>query len=147
MDIFTIVDIVEDFLIKNNFYEEFIEEFKFFKIAQILNYLISTGSEEYFQLAKSKFSDIHLDDNNILLKTTLSRYNLVLKSNSLKEYIENEHSLKIEELSNNIKSFERKNDKLIKENEKLENELEKSKKMHDSITSSRSWKMTKRFRK
>lgn len=147
MDIFTIVDIVEDFLIKNNFYDEFIEEFKFFKIAQILNYLISTGSEEYFQLAKSKFSDIDLDDNNILLKTTLSRYNLVLKSNSLKEYIDNEHSLKIEELSNNVKSFKRKNDKLTKENKKLEKELEKSKKMYDSIASSRSWKITERFRK
>ena len=147
MDIFTIVDIVEEFLIKNKFYDEFIEEFKFFKIAQILNYIISTDSEEYFQLAKSEFSKIHLDENNILLKSTLSRYNLVLKSNSLKEYVDNEHSLKIEELSSNIKSFERSNEKLIKENKKLEKELEKSKKIHDSISSSRSWKITKKFRK
>ena len=147
MDIFTIVDIVEEFLIKNKFYDEFIEEFKFFKIAQILNYIISTDSEEYFQLAKSEFSKIHLDKNNILLKATLSRYNLVLKSNSLKEYVDNEHSLKIEELSSNIKSFERSNEKLIKENKKLEKELEKSKKIHDSISSSRSWKITKKFRK
>ena len=147
MDIFTIVDIVKEFLIKNKFYDEFIEEFKFFKIAQILNYIISTDSEEYFQLAKSEFSKIHLDKNNILLKATLSRYNLVLKSNSLKEYVDNEHSLKIEELSSNIKSFERSNEKLIKENKKLEKELEKSKKIHDSISSSRSWKITKKFRK
>ena len=147
MDIFHIVDIVEEFLVKNNFYDEFTEEFKFFKITQILNYLISTGSEEYFQLAKSKFLDINLDEINILPKTKLNRYNLVLKCNSLEEYIQKEHSLHIEELSNKIKSFEKKNKKLTNENKKLEKDLKKSKKLYDSISSSRSWKMTKRFRK
>lgn len=147
MDIFQIVDIVEEFLIKNNFYDEFVEEFKSFKITQILNYLISTGSEEYFQLAKSKFLDIDLDENNVLIKTTLSRYNLVLKCNSLEEYIQKEHSLRIDELSNKINSFKKKNKKLINENKKLEKDLKKSKKLFDSISSSRSWKMTKRFRR
>ena len=146
-DIFQIVDIVEDFLKKNNFFNEFEEEFKFFKIKQILNYLISTGSQDYFQLAKSKFLEIHLDENNILSKTILSRYNLVLNSDSLNEYISKEHDLKIEELTIKIQTLEKRNAKLIDENKKMESELNESKRLYDSIRSSRSWKMTKRFRK
>ena len=88
-----------------------------------------------------------MDEINILPKTKLNRYNLVLKCNSLEEYIQKEHSLHIEELSNKIKSFEKKNKKLTNENKKLEKDLKKSKKLYDSISSSRSWKMTKRFRK
>ena len=146
-DIFQIVDIVEDFLKKNNFYNEFEDELKFFKIKQILNYLISTGSQDYFQLAKSKFLEIDLDENNILSKTILSRYNLVINSNSLNEYISKEHDLKIEELTIKIQTFEKRNAKLIDENKKMESELNESKRLYDSIRSSRSWKMTKRFRK
>ena len=35
----------------------------------------------------------------------------------------------------------------IDENKKMESELNESKRLYDSIRSSRSWKMTKRFRK
>ena len=108
-DIFEICDLVEMFLIEKNFYDEFKEEFVFFKIAQILSKIISTESEEYFQLAKDEFSNMNVSNNSKIPDYYLKRFNLVLKSNSLIEYITGHYEISlfnlnsvISDLKNNI---------------------------------------------
>ena len=86
MDIFRICDIVEGFLKDNNYYDEFVEEFKYFKIKQIFNYISSTGTEEYFRLAKDELLAIDIDDNNIIPEYLMKEYNMIINSDSFKEY-------------------------------------------------------------
>ena len=97
-DIFKICNLVESFLVTNNFYEEFIEEFKLFKITQIFNYLLTTNTEEYFSMAKKEFSEMYLDENNIVPKALKNKFDLVLKSESLKQYKSNFESSQVNEI-------------------------------------------------
>lgn len=103
-DIFKICNLVESFLITNNFYDEFIEEFKLFKITQIFNYLLTTNTEEYFSMAKKEFSEMSLNENNIVPKPLKNKFDLILKSESLEQY-------KIYEKSSQIKKIKTKNTK------------------------------------
>ena len=86
-NIFKIIDIVENYLNENDFIDEFEDEFDFFKVTQIIYYLISTKSEEYFQKAKTELSKVRLSENHLLYYSLLNKYYLVLESNSFEEYI------------------------------------------------------------
>lgn len=93
IDIMKICDLVETFLKEEGYFTEFIQEFVTFKVTQILNYIISSNYEEYFQAAKKEFAEIkrtYLDnpnfDNNILPKESFDKINIILKSFSLESY-------------------------------------------------------------
>ena len=45
---------------------EFKDEFDFFKITQVLNYILSTNTEEYFNKAKNEFLKISLSGNHLI---------------------------------------------------------------------------------
>lgn len=85
-DIFKVIDMVEDYIRKNGYYDELENEFIFFKIAQILVYLKSENSGEYFQKAKGEFEKITIKDRRTLKKYALRGYDLVLNSNDIVEY-------------------------------------------------------------
>jgi glycosyltransferase involved in cell wall biosynthesis len=85
-DIFKVIDMVEDYLKKSSHYDELENEFIFFKIAQILVYLKSEKSEEYFQKAKEEFEKITIKDEKTLKKYALKGYNLVLSSKNYSDY-------------------------------------------------------------
>jgi|GEM_PF-784567 len=112
IDIFKICDLVEDFLKEENYYDEFIGEFTFFKVTQILNYIISSNYEEYFQLAKKELNEIKTefldssDFNNIIPQHMLDKIDMVLSSRTLEFY-----KLNLE--LNNLKE----------DNDKLKNEI------------------------
>lgn len=95
-DIFKIIDLVEDFLFNNNYFDEFKLEFYSFKIIQILQYLNKTHNEKYYKLAKKKFEELNSifteDIRNELSNIVFNwkDYLKVLNSSSLHEYQENE---------------------------------------------------------
>ena len=130
MDIFRICDIVENFLKTENYYDEFENEFVYFKITQIMNYMETTNSEEYFQFAKKEFLEI---DKKTIRKTSLPKYNLVVSCNSFDE-------LKLK------KEMQAKINKLSRQNKKLKKEIKDLKKQNESLLKSRSWKVTKPLR-
>lgn len=106
MDMFNIVDMVEDYLIKVNKYKEFEDEFIFFKIAQILKYIITSRNEDYFIKAKDEFSKIKIKNKKSLKKYALKGYKRVLKSPSYIDYIINYYELKLNKLSKkNINNY------------------------------------------
>ena len=88
-DIFKIIYMVEDYLKVNKLSNEFKEEFEFFKVTQITNYLISTNSEDYFKKSKEEFSKLDISNNNLISVSLFKKYNLVLNSDSLNEYVNN----------------------------------------------------------
>lgn len=117
-DIFEIIDCVEKYLYENGFMEEFKEEFVLFKVTQILNYILSTKSEDYFQKAKIEFLKIdltYINKNDYLV----SRVKLVLNSNSLIEYSHNHFNIIIDNLNEKIINLNNQNLKLTDENKNL----------------------------
>lgn len=92
-DIFKIIDLVEDFLLENNYFEELKLEFYFFKIHQILQYLNKTHNENFFEIAKEKFDELNkifTEDIEIKLKNSYvlnwEDFLKVLNSKSIEEY-------------------------------------------------------------
>lgn len=101
MDIFEVVSSVESFLIENNIYGNFKNEFDLFKLTQILNYILTSNSEEYFQKAKTEFTNLKLgSDNQLISDYIMKRYKLVLNSDSLISYIIGHYDIIYEELAN-----------------------------------------------
>ena len=85
-DIFEVIKIVKEYLENENYYYEFKNEFELFKIIQILNYIVSTDSEDYFQLAKEEFSKIKDVSKLKISDKNLEKFVLVLNSDSLEDY-------------------------------------------------------------
>ena len=83
-DIFSIIQIVEDFLRDEGLFEEFKREFGYFKINRI-TYEISGRPNEYFLIAKEQLSEIDLE-NELLSKNVSFKAKTILNSNSIEEY-------------------------------------------------------------
>ena len=154
IDIFRICDIVENFLRDNGFIEEFKDEFDLFKITQVLNYILSTNTEEYFIKAKEEFLNIELSQNHLIDDYKFKRYQLILDSNNLYEYLRGHYSFEIRELderNNELKEENKKllskNKELTKSNKKLRNNVKELKEFKKNVLTSNSWKLTSGLRK
>lgn len=166
-DIFKIIDIVEKFIMDNKYYGELKDEFDLFKITQILNYILSTGEEEYFQKTKEEFSKIKISSQTNISEYYLARYDLVLRANNLIEYINEHYEIYINNLKKDISNLKSKNEslsekcdtfkydlnrlsnrnkKLIDSNKKYKKDLKAIKKFKTSVLNSNSWKLTKPLR-
>ena len=96
-DIFEIINLVEEYLINEDYYEEFRGEFDLFKITQILNYVSVTKTEEYFQKAKTEFSKIEVSSNHLISHALLDKYEILLNADNYHEFeIKNYYNLKDE---------------------------------------------------
>lgn len=146
IDIFKICDIVEDFLKDEGFYDEFVNEFKLFKITQITNYLISTGTDEYFNIAKEEFSKMDIDfELNDQLTTQID---LILKSDSFKDYnVKLNYFNNINLLKKENETLKKQNKDLKNKNKKLTKDLKELKKFNSSLLNSTSWRLTEPLRK
>lgn len=90
-DIFKIVDYVENFLKNEGYFDEFRDDFLIFKITQLSMYIISSNSEEYFNMVKSSFNDLNFLDTDAYISlikrnNALKRYNSIINSSSIREY-------------------------------------------------------------
>lgn len=85
IDIFRICDLVEEFLVEEEVFDEFREEFIKFKIAQISNYAVSCNYEPYYMKAMEEFSK--MDISNLKMPEYLrERYEMLLESDSYNDY-------------------------------------------------------------
>ena len=107
-DIFKVIYMVEDYLVKNNRYDEFEDEFIFFKIAQILLYLKSEKSEEYFTKTKEEFEKITIKNEKTLRKYDIKHYNLVLNSENYEDYIKKINNKNVKNHNKSTISFKNK---------------------------------------
>lgn len=145
-DIFKICDIVEEFLKSEGVYDEFNVEFRTFKVKQIITYIISTGTEEYFRLAKNEISKMKIDFE--IPKHFSFQFNAVLESDSYREYeTKIKYFNELNKLKKENKRLAKKNKKLKKKNKKLTEEIKELEEFKSSILSSRSWKLTEPLRK
>ena len=150
-DIFRICDIVEEFLVDNDFYDEFEYEFINFKLYQILYYIISSNSEYYFKYAQNEFNKMKL--NRKLISNTVKKdYELVISSKTYEEYRVSRNAPltyddnNIDELKVINKQLEQENKKIKEEYETLNLEKNDYKNKYNTLLSSNSWKITKPLR-
>ena len=140
MDIFKVVNSVENFLKDENYFEKIKNEFVKFKYGQLNQYITISKSETYFNIAKKEIENLneYIDENNLkrILEKSYKEYNLILNSNSFKEYDYKLH----------INKLKKENKKLKKENKKLNKKLKKVKQLNKSLINSNSWKITKPIR-
>lgn len=87
-DIFKVIDLVEDYLKDNNYYDELEDEFIYFKIGQILRYIVSTDSEDYFNKAKEEFANIEIKNEKSIKRKYLKQYYDVLASDDYSQFLD-----------------------------------------------------------
>ncbi len=143
-DIFEMIDIVEEYLIENNYYDEFKWDLDYFKFRRADFHLLKSFSDEYFQTAKRRYSNIKYFD--LFKEEELDRFNLVLECNDFIEYLTKLYLIDTENLRKNNKKLKRQNSKLKRENKDLSEKIEELNNLNNEITSSNSWKITKPLR-
>ena len=136
IDIMKIVDLVEEFIVNEGYFEELKEEFFYFKVNQIDMYMISSHSEDYFQLAKKKLLELDYDDIKHIGERLLESYNLIINSSNYENYL----------LLRKIKKLEKSNKTLKRKNKALKAKNKKLSKTNKELMSSSSWKVTKPLR-
>lgn len=141
-DIFSIIDIIEDFLKEEGLFDEFKKEFDYFVINRV-TYEIRDRPEEYFDLAKERLTDIDLN-NDLLAKDVRFKAETILNSDTLESY---NYKMEIYTLEKKVNSLSKKNKNLSNENKKLKKDLKKVKDKNKEILNSKSWKLTNAFRK
>lgn len=153
-DIFKIIGIVENIIRDEGLFDELIHEFYTFKLYHILNYIITTDSERYFEMAQEEFRNT--DKKYIEKDTNLcKRYDVVIESNNYSEFklkydlinFEIEKNYEISKLKEEQKNLKKKNKSLKKKNKKLKQQNNELKQKIDELLNSNSWKLTKMFRR
>lgn len=85
INFFTLSDIIKDYLVENNFFDEFKQEFEAFQVVKLVYYMGFTDSVEYFTKAKAILENIDIDKNSLILKKDKDRAKLILESDTFKE--------------------------------------------------------------
>lgn len=122
INFFTLSDIIEDYLVENNYFDEFREEFYTFQTSKLVYYMGFTDSVEYYTKAKAVLENLDaafLKDSSSKVspdKKDLDKADIILDSDNLKEA-------------------------------KLALELYDCKRRVKSMQESKSWKVTKPLRK
>lgn len=143
VDIMKIINLVEEFIKSEDYFEEFEKEFYEFKVNQITLYMISSHSDEYFNLAKRNLLELNPDDIKEIPWYLLLRYEWTVTSYSFREY---ELKKQLYELERDYKRLIIKRKPLKDKNNKLKKKLIKSNKYNKRILNSTSWKVTKPLR-
>lgn len=148
-DIFKIIDIIKEFLMTEGYFEEFEKEFYNFEVNHTLLYILNTDSEEYYSIAQERLSQV--DKRYIKNKNSLKKYELVMEIDNYTEFKLRYQELLVmiekTKLTNKINKLKKERDQLISENNKLRKDYESIKKTNENILNSKSWKVTKPFRK
>lgn len=84
INFFRLSDIIEDYLVKNDFIDEFTDEFAAFKIVKLVYYMGFTDSEEYYTKAKEELSNVNANFS-LIGDNDIDKMNIILDSDNLKE--------------------------------------------------------------
>lgn len=147
IEIFDVIDSVENYLTENGFLDEFKDELDLFMIVQALTYILCNNSEEYFQLTKERFSRIELSPNHIVEPHRVNLYKFVLESNNYAEYLKSYYSYMLRNSKAENHNLQLENIELKNKNKNLNSENMSLKEQNNALLNSNSWKMTKPLRK
>lgn len=162
MNIFKVIDSVKEFLINNNFLNEYKKEFDYFKVKQINRHMKVPISEKYFKKAKIYLEDVDGRNNDLIPKNELIKYEVIIES-SVDDIKNFDEKLKLKKQknkngrssdenpiskeskkfsltefflnkSNSYQFYKKGYDKLNKKNKKLNKKIKKIKKKNKSLS-------------
>lgn len=84
INFFRLSDIIEDYLVKNDFIDEFTDEFAAFKIVKLVYYMGFTDSDEYYTKAKEELSNVNANFS-LIGDNDIDKMDIILDSDNLKE--------------------------------------------------------------
>ena len=152
-DIFKIVDIVESILKSETDFEELEFEFNKFLLYNISYYLVSSQSEEYFNLAKERYLKVDEKFVKDMPKTMIKKYYAVINNDSYDKFRFEFMCIEYDALKESNDSLRKSHDSLRKSYEKLKDDNYNLRKSRDyyydtynELISSNSWKLTKPLR-
>ena len=137
-NIFNVIKSIEDFLIEEGFMDDFKYEFELFKLNQISRHMVVPISKEYFNVAKDEFLNMNPSANPLIKNTHLDKYKVTLNLS--------ESDLDKFEEYFNLVHLQNKKENLENKIEKLDKILIEQKDIHENLSSSYSWKITKPLR-
>ena len=88
VNFFTLSDIIEDYLVENNYFDEFKEEFYTFQTSKLVYYMGFTDSVQYYTKAKGILTDLSknfLKESSLPDKKDLDKADIIIDSDNLKE--------------------------------------------------------------
>ncbi|MBE6501052.1 MAG: glycosyltransferase [Methanobrevibacter thaueri] len=138
--IFKVVDRVKDFLVSENYYDRFKNEYELFRIAQIIRHIPQNPDEEYYKKAKSYLDGINSDKNPLVSKHIKRRWDAF--SNASNPYVY-EINREIPLLHERHSELKQEKQKLKKQKKKYIRQLENQKNIQKEIYSTRIWKLIK----
>lgn len=84
INFFRLSEIIEDYLVKNDFIDEFKDEFAAFKIVKLVYYMGFTDSDEYYTKAKEELSNVNANFS-LIGDNDIDKMDIILDSDNLKE--------------------------------------------------------------
>ena len=84
INFFRLSEIIEDYLVKNDFIDEFTDEFAAFKIVKLVYYMGFTDSDEYYTKAKEELSNVNANFS-LIGDNDIDKMDIILDSDNLKE--------------------------------------------------------------
>ena len=146
LDILKVNSIIEKFLMDNNYFMELFNEFNKFKFIHMINHLSFVNDENYFVLIKNDLLRLNFIEFSDINQNLLERFLNILKSASFDEFKQIELKKSDENIKKDYKKLQNKQNKLIKNNKQLKNDINNFKKVKEEILTSTSWKVTSPIR-
>lgn len=139
---FEIMDAVKKYLVDNDYYEEFVDEFNSFKVTELLKF---TCSEDNYNIIKDEFKECSIKESNID-SFSFKRYDFILSNGDYEKYLNFDNELNIEELNSINEDVKNQCCDTYEEYTQAKNDLEASKELNKNLFSSNSWKISKPLR-
>ncbi|OWT33486.1 hypothetical protein BGI41_02175 [Methanobrevibacter sp. 87.7] len=124
--------LIDIFGFNSKYFENYNNEFTYFKVYHLLNLLLVLKSDESFDEIKDKFLSMDISSNNLIKNDLKEKYDIVCKSSNLIDCKSSLYSFELNRLKN--------------ENIKLINKCNKLKRLNNELLNSSSWKITKPLR-
>ncbi len=140
--IFDVIEVVEEFLRDENYFEEFEKEFEFFKITQTINHVSDTDKSD-FNKSKSYIKDIDFENNEKIPLKLKKRYEVFFNSDCPETY---KKDINIHLLTEKQMSLQKSNEKLTLKNNELEKIKVREIRKKEKLESSKLWRITRHFK-
>ena len=123
-----------------NYFDNFKFEYESFLVHHMLNKIFTEDSEEFYNEAKKKLSEMEVWYNDFIPTEKMRILILLFDTDSYKEYKERYHEFL-------VKNARIQNEFLEMENEELTQQAEVLEEINENLVNSRSWKYTKKLRR
>lgn len=139
--------IIDVFGVKNNYFNNFQDEYNLFIASHMLHMVLIKDSNEFFFKTREKLNKLNIFNNKLLSEDLLDDIKILFTADNFEEYKIKYSLFRIKKIKKEHDLLIKKNNSLITENTKLEIELKNKEKFNNNLLNSNTWKLTSILRK